>query len=474
MAVDLLRHPIVGPILRWSRLRLVLQLTLLAAAAVIVLHGLYGPQVSPRNLATVTTAIHWRGLLIVALLAVGNLFCTACPMVLTRDVGRRFMTPRFTWPQRLRRKWIALALLVTVLFSYELWAMWESPWTTAWMIVGYFGLALVVDLTFKGASFCKYVCPVGQFNFVSSTVSPTELQVREPGVCRTCRTSDCIKGRYSAAPRRLEQRGCELGLFLPAKVGNLDCTLCLDCVQACPHDNIALTTRVPALEWLAPQRRSVFGRIGQRTDVAALAAVFTCAALLSAFTMTAPAHAVRHWLGSVTGMHREGETLAFLFIAGLVVVPAALGGAAAVATKFLGHARESLVAIGRQFAFALVPLGFGVWAAHYAFHLLTGFLTIVPVAQSAAIDALGRATLGEPSWQLIGMGSGAVLPLQIGLVVFGTAGSLGLARAMTARLSPSRSGRAALPVMALVILLASLSMWILGQPMDMRGVANAG
>ena len=30
------------------------------------------------------------------------------------------------------------------------------------------------------------------------------------------------------ATRPVVARGCELGIFLPAKVGNLDCTLCFD------------------------------------------------------------------------------------------------------------------------------------------------------------------------------------------------------------------------------------------------------
>ena len=31
-------------------------------------------------------------------------------------------------------------------------------------------------------------------------------------------------------------RGCELALVQPRKVGNMDCTFCMDCVRACPHD----------------------------------------------------------------------------------------------------------------------------------------------------------------------------------------------------------------------------------------------
>ena len=37
-------------------------------------------------------------------------------------------------------------------------------------------------------------------------------------------------------------------VFQPRKVGNLDCTFCLDCVQACPHDNVGIISRLPADE----------------------------------------------------------------------------------------------------------------------------------------------------------------------------------------------------------------------------------
>ncbi len=137
-------------------------------------------------------------------------------------------------------------LFVAVLFVYELFDLWALPRATAWLVLGYFGGALVIDVAFAGASFCKYVCPVGQFNFIASTLSPLEIRVRRPGTCQSCQTVDCIKGRRAPeAPLRVVRRGCELSLFLPAKVGNLDCTLCFDCVQACPHDNIGLVTRTP-------------------------------------------------------------------------------------------------------------------------------------------------------------------------------------------------------------------------------------
>jgi ferredoxin len=473
--MDLLRQPLLGRVLRWRHLRVTAQLALMAAAAVIVLHGLLGPQVAPRNLATVLTSIHWRGLLIVALLAAGNLFCTACPMVLARNAGRRLVHPALRWPRRLRGKWLGLGLLILVLFSYELFDLWELPRATAWLVLGYFVVALAVDLTFKGAAFCRHICPIGQFNFTASTMSPTELQVRDLSTCHACRTSDCIKGRYTAIePKRLERRGCELGLFLPAKVGNLDCTLCLDCVSACPQENIALVTRVPGVEWLVPGRRSGLGRLTQRNDVAALALVFTFAALLAAFAMTAPARALQLWLASLTSVSAEAPGLALLFVITLVVLPALLLAAAASVTKRLAGAQGPLRAVAIPYVYALVPLGFSIWLAHYGFHLLTGILTAVPVAQSASIDLFQSAVLGSPQWTWVGMRSGLVWPIQIGFVLLGAVGSMSLVSATSLRDYPARPRRAAAPWIALVAGLAVLALWILAQPMDMRGLSVTG
>src|ERR671911_474149 len=108
--VDVLRWPGIGALLRWRHARTSLQLTALLFAIAIVLHGLFGPQIAPRNLATVLTWVHYRGLLVVALLAAGNFFCTGCPFILVRDAARRLHAPTARWPRWLRRKWPALAL----------------------------------------------------------------------------------------------------------------------------------------------------------------------------------------------------------------------------------------------------------------------------------------------------------------------------------------------------------------------------
>jgi hypothetical protein len=462
--------------LQWRHARTSLQLSLLLVAAVLILHGLFGPQVAPANLATVLSWVQYRGWLILALLVAGNFFCTACPFILVRDQGRRLLTPSRRWPRWLRVKWIGIALFVIVLFTYELFDLWALPRATAWLVLGYFAAALLIDVLFAGATFCKYLCPIGQFSFVASTMSPLELQVRQPETCRTCRTVDCIKGRREpTVPSKVLRRGCELSLFLPAKVGNLDCTFCMDCVQACPHDNIAIATRVPGLELVDPGRRSGIGWLPRRRDVAALVVIFVFGGLINALGMTAAARAMEQGLVNVMGAQSEGPVLAALFGIVLIGIPVLVLGMAGMLTAGITHTRMSscLDIVGR-YSYALVPLGFGVWLAHYAFHLLTGVLTVIPVTQSAVLDLFGWAALGSPLWQLTGMRPGLVFPIEVGVILIGGAGSVALAYLISERDYLERRVVATIPWAVVTIAIAVAALWITAQPMDMRAVAFPG
>jgi hypothetical protein len=470
--IDWLRVPGVGRLLRWRHARTVLQIPLFLGALAMIAHGLWGPQLAPKNLATVYTWVHYRGFLVLALLVAGNLFCMACPFMLPRALARKVFRPVRSFPARLRNKGPALVLFVLVLFAYELFDLWGSPWWTAWLIVAYFASALLIDSLYRHAPFCKWVCPLGQFNFVASTLSPLEVRVAEPQVCATCTTYDCIRGTRDAADRsKVVQRGCELALFLPHKEGNMDCTFCLDCVHACPHDNVALTTRLPASELWVDPRRSGVGRFSKRKDLAALVLLFTFGALLNAFGMVSPVYAVESWLARTLGTTHEVWVLGLIYAVGLVVEPVLLLGLAAFATRRASGRREPLLLLATRYSYALVPLGFAVWLAHYCFHLLTGLWTFVPVTQSALRD-LGLPLLGAPRWDLRGFPLGLVAPIQQGFLALGLLGSLLVAYQIAQREHPGSVRRARLafaPWAALSLLLWATGMWLLAQPMEMRG-----
>ncbi|HEY1793517.1 MAG TPA: hypothetical protein VGG34_11415 [Opitutaceae bacterium] len=471
---DLLRVPVIGRFLRWRWARMAVQGPVLVLSAIMIAHAIFGPQLAPKNLGALLTWVHFRGLVVLFLLLGGNFFCMACPFMLPRDLARRWVQPRWAWPKFLRTKWPAAILFAGILFTYEWASLWSDPWATGMLIIGYFAAAFFVDVFFKKASFCKYVCPVGQFNFLGSTLSPLEVAVREPGVCADCRTKDCIAGRRETGEgipplqRRIIQRGCELELFQPRKVGNLDCTFCMDCVHACPHDNVGIMARLPGEEIAATGERSGIGDLDGRGDWTALVVVFVFGAVLNAFAMISPVYALERLLSRVTGLGGRGPVLALLFGFALVVEPAVLLCGAAWMTRRACGSTDGLSAIINRYARTLVPTGFGVWLAHYGFHFLTGALTVIPVAQYAAEMATGHAFLGMPQWQLGGMPVAYVYPIELGFITVGFLGSLAVGWLTARRHAGIRAIPALAPWAAIALILFLVACWTMSQPMDMR------
>jgi ferredoxin len=359
--------------------------------------------------------------------------------------------------------------------------------------VAYFVSVLVVDGFFKHASFCKFVCPIGQFNFVASTLSPFEVKVREQDICTRCHTKDCIRGRREPVSDLVTIRGCELALFQPSKVGNMDCTFCLDCVHACPHDNIGILSRMPGSELITDPIRSGIGYFSRRKDLSALAIVFVFGALLNAFGMVSPVYAVEAWLGRLLHVNHEAPVLGVIFTGFLILEPVLLLGLAAWLTRaWVGRTSTGRTSTGRRstgksparssrallplavrYSYGLVPLGFGMWLAHYCFHFLTGLYTLVPVTQNA-IASLGRPFLGEPRWTLTGLPANVVQVIEIGFLLLGLAGSLVVTYGLAEEDSPKRTLGAFLPWAAVCLILWSASMWLMFQPMEMRAVMMSG
>jgi cytochrome c oxidase assembly factor CtaG/polyferredoxin len=444
---DLLRTPVLGAILRHPHFRRAAQSVMFALAVAVVIDGWFGPQIAPMNLAGVLPWIHWRGLAVIALLAAGNLFCMACPFTLPRDLARRWLPASRRWPRQLRSKWFAAALLALYLWAYEAFSLWDSPWVTAWIIAGYFATALIVDGLFQGASFCKYVCPIGQFHFVNSLVSPLEVKVRDGAVCGSCQTYDCIRGNE-------RQRGCELHLFQPKKTGNFDCTFCLDCVHACPHDNVGISAIVPATRLTQDRRGSGIGRLSTRPDVAALAMILVFGAFVNAAGMVEPVMERLHAWYSQIGY----------FATGLLIAPLALACACGWLSRRLGGARVSWRGIVCAFTLSFIPLGFSMWVAHFSYHLLAGWSGVVPIAARIFhLDGPANFAAHVPAW----WPSAQILLLDCGLLL-----TLYVAWRMACQRTLRRSQTFGLvmPWAALAILLYSFGVWILFQPMQMRGM----
>lgn len=463
---DLLRLPAIGRFLRWRWGRLVLQAGMLGITAVLLYDGISGPQLAPNNLATVVTWVHFRGFVVLALLLMGNLFCMACPFALPRTLARRFSRSQRRFPQRLRNKWTAIVVFLLYLWLYEWLDLWSSPLFTVWLIVGYFTASFLLEAFFKESPFCKYVCPLGTFNYTAASISPLQIQVNNGDVCRTCVGKECVNGSTTIS-------GCGTELFAPQITSNMDCTFCLDCVRACPHDNIALATRSPLHEATAPDAW------GNRWDRSMLIFVFAFAGLSNAFGMVSPVYTLEAWLATTLPVQHEGVILLLIFGVMGFILPVGLGGLTAVSSRRLSRHPEPLRHTVGRYAPAFLPFAFAIWFAHYAgFHFLSSALTILPVFQQFLLDH-NIALLGAPNWAMGPLLPFAWLdPIEMVILLIGFAASFyaigerahsgGRGKAAKENLSPQ------LPWIGLLLLLAVAAMFIFYLPMEMRGTGFAG
>jgi cytochrome c oxidase assembly factor CtaG/polyferredoxin len=462
-AFDLLHNTQIQRWLTSLWLRRSLQLAMFLIAILIVLDGLFGPQLAPMNAAGVLPWTHWRGLTVLALLVAGNFFCFACPFTFARDLARRIFPARWNWPRSLRSKWLAGGLVLLYLWSYEAFSLWNSPWLTAWIIVGYFAAALLIDGFFRGASFCKYVCPIGQFHFVQSLVSPFEVKVRNQEICHSCKTFDCIRGNA-------EQRGCELRLFQPKKESNLDCTFCLDCVRACPHDNVGILATPPAKSLWIDRARSSIGRFAPRSDLAFLIGILVFGAFANAAGMALPVENFLKYERLDFGLPGRPFELAIFFALTIGVIPALLVSACAWVSHSLGATSNTKREIANRFVMTLAPLGASMWVAHLGFHLFVGSHTFVPVFQRLFTD-LHFSVLGPPSWNIRSWAFPELLDWEFLVIDLGLLASLySMWRvARDVGKSSTRIFPIFLPWGILALGLFALAIWIIFQPMEMRG-----
>ncbi len=490
--IDVLRLPLIGRILKHRRGRLALQVPFLLIALLLIYDGFTGTPLAAQNLATIVPWVHFRGFAILVLLLAGNLFCMGCPFTLPRTLAKRLSLSGRRFPRLLRGKWLSIGALLLLFFLYEWLDLWASPALTAWVIVAYFAASFVLEAAFSESAFCKYVCPLGAFNFVYSTAAPTRIGVHDADVCKSCVGRECLNGSYSPQPIILIDQigvdgaptkahihnktgvpGCGTLLFAPQIQSNLDCTLCLDCVRACPHDNVGLFTRAPGAELTQPDAWH------KRYDLSFLIIGLAFMGLLNAFGMIPPVYALMSDLIDALGLRAlgwsglalEGIALLTIFAGGGVVLPALLTFSAASAARALTRTthRDSLRAALTAFAPAFVPIGAGFWLAHYSFHLWIGFFTIVPAFQAFLLDhRIG--ILGQPNWLLGGEPNLTLVGLLQTLALLGGfIGSLSVASRIALRLYRRGSFLGLLPWALLLLALMLVGLWVFGQPMEMRG-----
>lgn len=484
---DLLRVPWLRRILLWKHSRTVLQLILLFGALCIIYDGFFGDQFAPKNFATTASWIDYRFILILSIVALGNLFCMSCPFVLVSHNIQKKIGLNRNWPNWLKGKWIALGLLLAILFSYEQFSFWNSPFLTALVTVLYFAGAVGVDLIFKGNSFCKYVCPLGLFNQAYAMVSPTEVKSKSFQYCSSCATKECVRGRTSnhlnlqtagenkpdsppviqikkkQEAGEVEQEGCQMSLYMGTKLSNIDCTYQLSCARACPYSNVGFEFRNPLRElWLNLKKREM--------SVAVTALALAFGSLSNAGAMIGPFQELQTWLGNTIGLRDNFWSYTLIFLLAVLALPALFGWLTTLLTQKLARTNEPLSGIFKRYAVGLLPLGAGIWMSHYFFHFVVGAGGLIPAFQNVFVKP-GVPLFGRPNWE-----SGAILPydfifpVQLLMIYGGFMGSaLAIYQISRKMYKKKAARRAMLPFLLLALLLAVIAVLIMSQPMQARG-----
>jgi hypothetical protein len=120
----------------------------------------------------------------------------------------------------------------------------------------------------------------------------------------------------------------------------------------------------------------------------------------------------------------------------------------------------------RRFIFALVPVGVSMWAAHLVYHLVTSGAGAWPAVErmmSGSIQSVAMAYL--PTW---------LTPLQLLTLDAGLMLSLYVCWRTGKQVAPVGHSAVAVtwPWLALTCTLYAAGIWILFQPMQMRGMVH--
>jgi PAS domain S-box-containing protein len=184
----------------------------------------------------------WWPSLVFAFLILGRVWCTVCPLSTAGRLAGKIIKMAKAPPLILKNNSVAL---IPVGFVFIVWVehvfhMTTRPTATAYLLIGLILSAIFFSVLFKRETWCRYLCPLGNFGGLFS-LSSTIFVRSNSNVCSTkCTTHNCNKGseKYDGCPvfhHPLYSRNSHI------------CKLCFNCIKSCPNGSARLYLRPPLL-----------------------------------------------------------------------------------------------------------------------------------------------------------------------------------------------------------------------------------
>ncbi|MCW9059853.1 MAG: 4Fe-4S binding protein [Gammaproteobacteria bacterium] len=359
---DITAVPGLGGLLRNPWPLTIVRLAVLALLVLGIIHGLTHPDDRKGLTLLLFWGLFWPLLTVLVTPTLGNLFCAICPHgFIGRWLSRVGLQRRF--PKTLRGGGIGLLILI---FGY--WfihytmpgLLSRSTVATAWYFLGFTVFALTSFYVFSGMAYCKHLCPLGRLLAVHGKLGATQITTRTED-CATCRGFECAKAcRYKLSPFRFE-----------ANNNMQQCTLCMDCVQAC--DSVRVQIQPPGVALFKPVKRAASSDYWVLLMVLAVAGV--AVQMLhgmqhSGLRDSLPWNVVGGWLNAALGISPGNFDMGRLLGFGLAV-------AATLLAAWVGYRRAASVA-GVDYLVSRQTLAYGMAPAAILGlmpHAITRFLT---------------------------------------------------------------------------------------------------
>ncbi len=456
---DLLAMPRLLALVKKPWFPLLIQTPIVLLFALVIVAGLIGATVT--NIAPVLTWTIWWGLLVFIVLFFGKAFCAVCPWDAIAGIIQRgslfarrlpIRTLNRPWPKWARNIYPATLLFIGLTWLELGFGVTRDAKATA--VLGLLMLAMVVGsaIYFERRSFCRYGCLIGRISGLYAMVSPIELRPRDAATCSGCLTKDCGRDTERAM-------ACPTYEFPGRLERNTYCTLCTECVRACPHDNLALRAR--------PFGEDLRHETDFRRDEAYLAIVLLALTSFHGLTMTPTWFVCTDWVQELTGV---GYRVAFsLLMAACILLPALLFWIIAWLGNALTRARLGTAEVFCAFAFPLIPIALFYHVAHNVMHFFREAHLLLPRLS----DPLGW------KWDLFGtarvdysalLSLETIWVLQTALILIGHIGGILLSERIARRLFRERDDVrwVQIPMLIVMIAFSFYSLWLVHQPMEMR------
>lgn len=437
---NLLDNGIIGRILKWPHYQVVIHLLTTAIFLLIIYSGLTNGNdqkfVEGSVFATAFVWDIWHPLLAFSILFIGRFWCSVCPLGAIHGwVSRNFSLNR-KYPERFRNLWIAIALFVFITAAERhLFRFTRNPEATAYLLLAFLAIAVVVGLVYEKRTFCRYMCPTGLVLGIFSLISGTELRCRSKEVCQTHKQKECLTGNRSG-------HGCPMYEFPQNMQRNSFCIYCTECIRTCSKNNIRVSTRPIATDILKLKKVSLDESFFVHSII-----------VIMLFLMGMEHTPFRNMI--INFVHFLGIDRNIM----AVVILTSISIAAVIFTYLLYRADDPDNA-GQRFAsysYAFIPLGLGTYMAWNVFKLFRGlFYGIYDVTRWFGLDVLNS----NPSLNYETLNA-----LQILILLAGSAFSLWLGYLMTHRHPAHTSPGPGLNSMVIVMgVYTAAGLWILTLP----------